>query len=145
MSFLDRLPFRRRPDGPLNSDGQLYSELWLDQGNARRRIRNRLRDGETTPERAEQLRHFTEKGYLILSLDLDEPIYSEIDQAVERLWLERPGDVAYAYHSLLRRFSDAEPEHRKPSCRIADLHTASKAAAARAAWSTNRPWRRCRR
>ncbi len=81
MSFLDRLPFQRRPDGPLNSDGQLYSELWLDQRNARRRIRKRRRQGEITPERAEQLRHFADKGYLVLSLDLDEAIYSEIDQA----------------------------------------------------------------
>ncbi len=92
MSFLDRLPFRRRPDGPLNSDGQLYSELWLDQRNARRRIRKRLREGEITSERAEQLQHFAEKGYLILSLDLDEGIFTEIDQAVERLWSERPGE-----------------------------------------------------
>ncbi len=93
MSFLDRLPFRRRPDGPLNSDGQLYSELWLDQRNARRRIGKRQRQGEIAPERAEQLRHFAENGYLILSLDLDEGIYCEIDQAVERLWSDRPDDV----------------------------------------------------
>ena len=128
MSFLDRLPFQRRPDGPLNSDGQLYSELWLDQRNAPRRIRKRMRKGEVTAKQAEQLQHFEEKGYLILSLDLGEEIYTEIDQAVESLWRDRPDDVAYAYHGLLTRFADADPEHRKPSCRIADLHTACDAA-----------------
>ena len=128
MSFLDRLPSRRRPDGPLNSDGQLYSELWLDQRNSHRQIRKRQRRGDITAQRAEQLRDFVDKGYMILSLNLDEGIYSEIEQAVERLWSERPRDVAYAYHSLLRRFSDSDPEHRKPSCRIADLHTFNEAA-----------------
>ena len=128
MSFLDRLSARRRPDGPLTPDGQLASELWLDQRNAHRRIRKRRRKGEITPERAEQLRHFTDKGYLILSLDLDDEIYGVIDEAVERLWRERPDDIAYAFHSLLTRFSDADPEHRKPSCRIADLHSVCDAA-----------------
>ena len=123
MSFLDRLPFRRRSDGPLNSDGQLYSELWLDHPRAHQRIAKRQRRGELTAERAEQLRQFSEKGYLILSLDLDEEVYTAIDGAVDGLWRDRPADVAYAYHSLLTRFADADADHRKPSCRIADLHT----------------------
>ncbi len=128
MSFLDRFSTQRPSDGPLNPDGQLASELWLDQPGAYRRIRKRRRKGEITPERAEQLRHFADRGYLILSLDLGDDVYAAIDEAVERLWRERPDDVAYAYHSLLTRFSDADPEHRKPSCRIADLHTYCDAA-----------------
>ena len=129
MSFLDRLPFRR-PSGPLSPDGRLASDLWLDQRSARRRIRKSLRRGELEAERAEQLRQFVERGYLILSLDLDEQIFQQIDATVERLWNERPADVAYAYHSLLTRFSDARAEHRRPSYRIADLHTRCEAALA---------------
>ena len=129
MSFLDRLT-SRRPVGPLSPDGLLASELWLDQRNAHRMIRKKLRKRQIDEQRAELLRHFTDKGYMVLPLDLDQGIYSEIDSAVERLWRERPEDVAYAYHSLLRRFSDSEAEHRQPSCRIADFHTFCEAAMA---------------
>ena len=129
MSFLDRLS-HRRSNGPLSPDGRLASDLWLDRWNARRQIKKSLRRGKLTAERAEQLRHFVERGYLILSLDLDEQIFSQLDEAVESLWRERPEQVAYAYHSLLTPFSDAQLEHRSPSYRIADLHTYSEAAMA---------------
>lgn len=127
MSFLDFLP-SRRPSGPLSPDGRLWSDLWLDRRDARRRIARKVRRGALDAERAEKLRHFAERGYLIQSLDLDEEVYAQIDSDVERLWKERPESVAFAYHSLLTRFCDARSEHRQPSCRIADLHTYSEAA-----------------
>ena len=58
-------------------------------------------------------------------LDLPETIYRQFDETIERLWRDKQADVAYAYHSQLTRFRDALPEHRKPSYRIADLHTFS--------------------
>lgn len=129
MSFLDRLRFRPRR-GPLGPDGLLASDLWLDQPDAHRRIARRLRRGEIDAQQAESLRHFTDRGYLIFSPGFDPATYAAFDDAVERLWLDRPDDVAYAYHSPLTRFSDARPEHRRPSYRIADLHTFCDAALA---------------
>lgn len=124
MSFLDILRRKKHPDHRFLTDsGQLASDLWLDQPDAGARIDFRLAAGEISAEQADHFRHFSDKGYLVLPLDLDREIYSGIDTAVERLWQERADDVAYAYHSLLRPFRYAQPEHRKPSYRIADLHT----------------------
>ncbi len=127
MSLFDRFRSRRQ-DGPLSPDGQLWSNLWLDQRNADRQIAKRLRKGKIDKKRAQQLRQYAERGYSTLSLDLDETIYAQLDEDVERLWKERPANVAYAYHSLLTPFSQAVGEHRQPSCRIADLHSSSEAA-----------------
>ncbi|MEM7349801.1 MAG: phytanoyl-CoA dioxygenase family protein [Acidobacteriota bacterium] len=127
MSFLDFLS-PRRPSGPLSPDGRLWSDLWLDQRDAKRKIARRVRRGELDSQRAEQLRHYAERGYLVLSLDLDDEIYAQIERDVESLWHEQPEHVAYAYHSLLTPFCDADMDHRKPSCRIADLHTWSETA-----------------
>ncbi|MEM7582246.1 MAG: phytanoyl-CoA dioxygenase family protein [Acidobacteriota bacterium] len=127
MSILDVLR-PQRPEGPLNRDGQLWSKLWLDQRNALKRIKKKLRRGEIDEPRAQQLRQYAELGYLKLSLDLDAAVTDQLNEDVERLWRERPGNVSYAYHSLLTPFTRADPEHRKPSCRIADLHSASETA-----------------
>ncbi len=127
MSILDVIRARRQ-QGPLNPDGQLWSRLWLDQHNADRQITKRLRKGKINETQARQLRQYAERGYLKLSLDLDESIYRQLDDDVDRLWQERPADIAYAYHSLLTPFSLAAAEHRQPSCRIADLQSVSKAA-----------------
>lgn len=123
MSLLDIFRRPKHPDHRyLTRDGRLASDLWLDQPDAHQRIDRRLAGGEITAEQADHLRHFVDRGYLVLPLELDQGIFTGIEEAVERLWRERPEDVSYAFHSQLRPFKYARPEHRKPSYRIADLH-----------------------
>ena len=112
----------------LDAKGRLVSDLWVDQPEAAGRIEEKLAKGEISAEQGENLQHFVDRGYLTFSLDLDQKICDQIDAEVERLWQDRPQDVAYAYQGLLTPFSEAESEHRKPTYRIADLQTHSEAA-----------------
>lgn len=129
MSFLDRLfPSRHQQPSSLDSKGLLLSDLWIDQPDAQEQIAARHRRGEIDDITAERLAHFEKRGYLKIPIDVPDEIYSALQDDVDSLWRDKPSDVAYAYHSLLTRFSDAKDEHRKPSCRIADLHTYSEAA-----------------
>ncbi len=125
MTWLNRLR-KRKP--LLDEDGFLHSDLWIEQNDALERTREKISRKEISAEQAEKLRLFHDEGHLAISLVLDDQIFDQIDDDVERLWRERPNDVAYAYQGLLTRFSDARLEHRSPSYRIADLHTYSEAA-----------------
>lgn len=116
------------PGGPLSPEALLASKLWFDQDDALSTIESMLDAGTIDADKAENLKHFVERGYMVIDLDLDPSVFEAMDRDVERLWTEKPDNVAYAYHSLLTRFSDSQPEHRKPSCRIADMHTWSDAA-----------------
>lgn len=116
------------PEGPLDAKGLLRSDLWFDQDEAPQTVDRLLASGEITETEAEDLHHFIDKGYMVISLDLDDEVYRRLDDEVERLWSEKPANVAYAYQSLLTRLTDSEAEHRAPSCRIADLHTWSPTA-----------------
>lgn len=116
------------PDGPLRASGLLNSDLWFDRDDAPRTIDALLASGEIDEGGAENLRHFVDKGYMVISLDLADEVFEALDADIERLWTEKPPNVAYAYQSLLTRFSEARPEHRAPSCRVADLHTWSPTA-----------------
>lgn len=106
----------------LNAAGTLASDLWLDQPDALEQIERRQRRGELDAASAAALRSFAERGYLTLRLD-PPPDHQGILDCVERLWRERPANVAYAYRSALRRLTHADPaSERQPSCRLADLH-----------------------
>ena len=128
--FLPRLFGKKEAaSGPLTRDGLLASDLWLDQPDAHEEIARRLAAGALTAEQAETLRGFVDRGYLTLSLDLPESAYAQVWEAVERLWREKPWSVAYAYHSPLKLFVLAdEARDRRPSCRIADIHSYCEAA-----------------
>lgn len=131
MSLLQRITRRigrhlRRP--ALDAAGRLRSDLWLDQPDAHAAIDRRRAAGEISDADAERLHGFVDHGYLTLDLGLDAAFCARLETDVERLWRERPRDVAYAYQSLLTRFADGKPEDRLPSCRIADLHTRSETA-----------------
>lgn len=113
----------------LTPRGLLDSDLWIDQPNAGEEIDRKLAAGELTEAEAEKLHFFVENGYLTLSIDVEEDVYEDIEASVDRLWEEKPGEVAFAYHSELKPFSRSiTAEHRKPSCRIADLHPYSEGA-----------------
>ncbi len=122
---------RKHPEHEfLTSGGLLASDLWLDQPDAHANIDRRLSNGEIDAGKAENLRHFVDRGYMVIPLSLDEAVFGGIEDAVERLWRDKVDDVAYAYHSQLRPFTYAQDDHRKPSYRIADLHSFSEDALA---------------
>lgn len=122
-------PFARfRRQKSLDPSGLLPSDLWVDKKNARRILEKKLSKGEVSPDEADKLGQFLELGYLKFSAGIPVDACQAIQQDVELLWQERPEYVAYSYHGLLTRFSDALLEHRRPAYRIADLHSYSQAA-----------------
>jgi hypothetical protein len=132
--MLDRL-FRKNKTPPpvgagaLGDDGCFRSTLWFDQPDAHSTIERWQRAGEIDDDLALELRRFVDDGYLTLDLGLDDDLFAEIDATVDRLWRDKPQDVAFAYNSRLTPFCYAdEAVHRRPGCRIADLHSYSAAA-----------------
>ena len=127
---------RKKPDGegdasggPLRKDGRLRSDLWLDSPGAAERIEAKRAAGELSDDDAKALRHWAERGYAELSVDEPAAGWGEVDEAVERLWREKPATQAMAYESPLKRFPLAdEATDRKPGHRISNLHSASEAA-----------------
>ncbi len=121
---------REDPAIPLSRQGVLKSDLWLDQPDALAQIAARERKGEIGREQAEKLRHFVERGYLTFEIDLSESAARALEADVDHLWRDKPWDVAFAYQSGLKLFPLADPARdRRPSVRIADLHSVSATAA----------------
>jgi phytanoyl-CoA dioxygenase PhyH len=112
--------FRRRTNPGL---------IWLDEPDAQRQIAARARARELSAEEEANLRKFAEDGYFIMPIDLTAEDAAAIDHDVDTLWSTWPRNVAFAYDSPPRRFSEAIPaEHRKPRYRIHELHSASDTA-----------------
>lgn len=114
--------------GGLDPAGRLASDLWLDRPDALARIEERRLSGELSSEQAENLARFVRDGYFVFRPKLRDTLFDEIDREVARLWRDQPADVAFAYRSLLARFSGGDAGKRLPSVRIADLHTFASAA-----------------
>ena len=129
-NVVDRLRAREEPpSGPLTADGRLASDLWLDQPNAGVEIAARVRRGVVSESEGASLLHFAEQGYLVEELDIEPHVFADVEAALARLWREKPGNVAFAYQSILKPFAYAdEAAHRRPSYRIADLHATCEAA-----------------
>ena len=103
--------------------------IWLDDVAASGAIDDKLGAGAITAEEAANLRKFAADGYFITHLDLSAAEAEEIDRDVDRLWREKPGNVAVAYDSPPFRFSlSDEAAQRKPRYRIHELHVASPVA-----------------
>lgn len=103
--------------------------IWLDESSAGQAIDERLRLGTIDAEEAEQLRKFARDGYFITTVELSADAAAAIDADVDRLWREKPHDVAFAYDSPPLRFAQSdEAAQRKPRYRIHELHTASETA-----------------
>src|SRR5689334_11694984 len=119
--------FKKRPappSGPLTDTGLLASDLWIDQPDARDRIETLARKGEIGAEMAANLRHFVDLGYLRFSSGLPASVCDRIQEDVERVWKEKPADLAWARLGAMRSFALAdEAVERKPSYRIADIHS----------------------
>ncbi len=101
------------------------SSLWIDQPDARERIDQRLARGEIDEEMAEGLIHFTEKGYLVFDLGVDDSLLTQLHADVDRFWTDGPEDLAYASAGPARRMVHAKPSERVPGSRIHDLHSHS--------------------
>ncbi len=112
----------------LGPDGLLVSDLWLDREDAPDEIARRLERGEIDEGEAAHLEAFWRDGYFVFPLDVDDGLFDALDRDVDRLWEEQPPWVAYAYGSLLTRFSGGDGEKRLPASRIADLHEFSSPA-----------------
>lgn len=114
---------------PLTAEGLLASDLWVDQPDAPRRIDGWRKRGEIGAEQAENLRHFVERGYLTFDAGLAPRVFADLAADLERVWRDRPADLAYSPHGPLRSFAYADAARdRRPSYRIADLHAHSAAA-----------------
>jgi hypothetical protein len=111
----------RRPTNP--------GQIWIDEPKAQRQIAARARAGELSAEEEANLKKFAADGYFIFPIDLSAEDAAAIDRDVDALWTHRPANVAFAYDSPPRRFSEAIPaEHRKPRYRIHELHSVSETA-----------------
>lgn len=107
----------------------LDSDLWLDQPDWSERLAERTRSGELGAAQAEGLNAFARDGFVVLDLEAPGSTLDQVLDDVDRLWRERPADLAYAYDSPPRRMSHAdEMRHRRPRYRIHDLHSHSAAA-----------------
>lgn len=102
----------------------LDSDLWFDRPDAGRKIAARLDAGELGSAEAESLRQFVELGYTTFKLDEDEALFDRLLEGVDRLWREKPADLAYAYDGPARPLSEAdEARERRTRYRIHDLHS----------------------
>jgi phytanoyl-CoA hydroxylase len=124
--------FRKRSApaaGPLTAQGLLASDLWIDQPDARERIESRRKKEGITAEEAGRLAQIVDLGYLSFPLELPDRIFDQVQEAVDRVWREKPADLAWASQGPLRSFAEADAARdRRPSYRIADLHSHSEAA-----------------
>jgi phytanoyl-CoA hydroxylase len=111
--------FRRRPANP--------GLIWLDEPQAHRAIDVKRKRGEITEAEAENLHKYADDGYFVVKVDLSADDAQAFDADVDRLWRERPANVAYAYEEGPHRFSDSEEaRQRKPKSRVHDMHSASE-------------------
>jgi hypothetical protein len=120
----------KAPAAPLRGDGLLASDLWVDQPGAERRIDKLLKQGAIDERQAAGLARFVADGYLTFALDASSQVFADLLADIERLWRERPSDVAFARVGPLIPFSAAAPKERQPSYRLSDLHSHSEAALA---------------
>jgi len=98
--------------------------IWVDESSAADAIASQVAAGEMTTDEAANLRKFANDGYCILTIDFTAADAAEFDREVDRLWREKPPNIAFAYDSPPLRFSAAdESRQRRPRYRIHDIHS----------------------
>jgi ectoine hydroxylase-related dioxygenase (phytanoyl-CoA dioxygenase family) len=108
----------------LDENGILISDLWLDQPDALDRVEARRAAGALSGEDAARLVQFARDGFTSISLSDAQRIDERVDAEVERLWTERPTDVAIGLAEGGRiSVADATDDQRVVGYRIADLHS----------------------
>jgi ectoine hydroxylase-related dioxygenase (phytanoyl-CoA dioxygenase family) len=104
----------------------LDSGLWLDRLDWRERIAERRSAGSLTAEQAERLARFAEHGFVVIDLEAGAETFAGFEADVDRVWREKPADLAYASGGPARRFPTAdEARDRRHGSRIHDLHSHS--------------------
>lgn len=111
----------------LDAKKQMISDLWLDQPDAHEQIDGRLRSGTISSDDAANLHHFTDNGYVALSLDVDAEFFGAFDDDVDRLWEDRPFDLAVGNAGTRVSFRDYGQD-RGAGHRLPDIHSHSSAA-----------------
>jgi phytanoyl-CoA hydroxylase len=111
----------------LDERKQLVSDLWLDQPDAHDQIDSRLRQGCFSTDEAERLHHFTDRGYMTLSLGLTQDFVRAFEAEVDSLWDQQPVDLAVGKQKARVSLRDFD-EGRHHGHRIADLHSHSRTA-----------------
>jgi len=107
----------------------LESRLWLDQENALEQIETRSADGRLTPEQAGKLRSFAQSGFLTIQLDDIDVISEGIQSDVDRIWKEKPVDLAYVFVEQPKSMAESrERWERMAPTRLLGLHSHSAAA-----------------
>jgi hypothetical protein len=110
----------------LNARKELISDLWVDRPDAHEEVERRLDGGQVTAAEAARLHKFVEEGYCVVQLDLDDHFTESFDRDVDRMWRERPFDLAVAgKYGDLCSFRDIDAGARAVGYRIADLHSHS--------------------
>lgn len=121
---------RRRSVSPPDPAGySLPSDLWVDRPEALERLSAMRTSGELSDQQAAHLEQFIRDGFTVLRPAADPSLFESIEHDVDRLWNERPWEVAYAYDgpAYPMAYADAARE-RRPRSRIHDIHSVSEAA-----------------
>jgi ectoine hydroxylase-related dioxygenase (phytanoyl-CoA dioxygenase family) len=107
----------------LDDDKHLVSDLWLDQPDAHERIDQRVQAGELQPDDAARLHQFTDDGYTVMSIDIDDAFVAAFDRDVDAVWESRPYDLAVSPLKGGRTSFRDFPHDREPGYRIPDFHS----------------------
>ncbi len=107
----------------------LESRLWLDQEDALERVESRFAAGRLSSGKAEKLCEFVRNGFLTIQLDDIDTISEGIRSDVDRIWRDKPVDLAYVFVEQPRSMADSrERWERMAPTRLLDLHSHSPAA-----------------
>ena len=113
----------------LDENGQLISDLWLDQADAEERIAQRLQAGELDEFQAETLHSFHKDGFLSFQLEDCSSLFERLHQDVDRIWKDKPIDLALRHtHGPTSMADSSERRDRRPPYQILDPHSHSEAA-----------------
>jgi hypothetical protein len=75
--------------------------IWLDEPKAHRAVDEKRRRGEITDLEADNLHKYADDGYFVVRVPLAAEEAKAFDGDVDRLWRERPANVAYAYRDSI--------------------------------------------
>ena len=107
-----------------NNGIRLASDLWLDQADYLEKIEQRRDSNLISESQADQLLFFAENGYLISRIDIDDSFVDRFSKGIDRIWREKPDDLAFARDSPAVPMSLAnETTDRRVRYRIHDLHS----------------------
>ena len=67
--------------------------------------------------------HFAENGFLVFPLGLEEEALDAVNSGVDRLWRQKPADLAYACDSPARSMALSDASERRARYRIHDMHS----------------------